>query len=254
MPLKFRVLKKEEVPAEAASLYVEREGAFVLDVEGAVEKARLDEFRNNNVALQKQLQELGQKFEGIDPERARALLEKQQELEDANLVKSGDVEKLVEKRLTVFKADLDKERTRANELQAQLESFTLNTNLQAVGARSGVRATALPDLHARAARVFKMANGKIIAFDSEGQVRHGKDGYTPLTLDEWVEDLRSEAPHLFETNSGGGAAGNGSGGVGGMNHGLKNPWKQETWNLTLQSKLARENPMLAKQLRAAAGR
>ena len=34
MPLKFKAKSKDEIPAELHSLYVEREGAFVLDVEG----------------------------------------------------------------------------------------------------------------------------------------------------------------------------------------------------------------------------
>jgi len=44
-------------------------------------------------------------------------------------------------------------------------------------------------------------------------VRVGKDGITPMTLDEWVEQQVADAPHLFESNAGGGAASNGSGGV-----------------------------------------
>jgi hypothetical protein len=42
MAIKFRAKSKEEIPAELQSLYVERDGAFVLDVEGAVDKARVD--------------------------------------------------------------------------------------------------------------------------------------------------------------------------------------------------------------------
>jgi hypothetical protein len=249
MSLKFRYPSKEQIPTEHAALYVERDGSFVLDVEGAVARERLDEFRTNNINLQNQIKA----FEGIDVEKAKELLQKQKDLEDATLIKSGDLGKIIEKQLSPIKAELDKERGRANQLQSQLEAFTLTTSLQAVGAKTGVRATALTDLQARAARVFKVVDGKIVAFDADGQIKPGKDGYTPLTLDEWVEELRSEASHLFESNTGGGAFGNGSGGVGQLNHG-RNPWKQETWNLTEQSKLARTNPTLAAQLKKAAGR
>ena len=38
MTLNFKVAKIDEVPAEARGFYVERDGAFVLDVAGAVEK------------------------------------------------------------------------------------------------------------------------------------------------------------------------------------------------------------------------
>ena len=63
----------------------------------------------------------------------------------------------------------------------------------------------------------------------------------------------SDAPHLFETNAGGGAASNASGG--GAAHGVrsvKNPFRKETWNLTEQMKLLKSDPALAARLRAAA--
>ncbi len=69
MALKFKFKSKDEIPAEHLNLYVERDGAFVLDAEGAVEKAKLDEFRTNNVNLQKQLTDLSKRFEGIEPEQ-----------------------------------------------------------------------------------------------------------------------------------------------------------------------------------------
>ena len=71
MPIKFKVKSKDEIPAEHLALYVERDGAFVLDAEGAVDKAKVDEFRSNNVALKKQLDELAHKYEGIDPEAVK---------------------------------------------------------------------------------------------------------------------------------------------------------------------------------------
>jgi len=58
MALKFKVKAKEEVPAEVRALYVEREGGWTLDVEGAVEKAKLEEFRNANVALLRERDDL----------------------------------------------------------------------------------------------------------------------------------------------------------------------------------------------------
>jgi len=47
-------LQKEEVPAEHLAFYAERDGAWQLDAEGAADKSKLDEFRQNNVALLKQ--------------------------------------------------------------------------------------------------------------------------------------------------------------------------------------------------------
>jgi hypothetical protein len=110
----------------------------------------------------------------------------------------------------------------------------------------------MPDITARARGVFRLVDGVPTAFDADGKtVRAGKDGVTPMTLEQWVDAQVSEAPHLFESNAGSGAASNGSGGV--ANKGpAKNPFKNETWNLTEQMRLQKSDPNLAARLRAAA--
>ena len=45
---------------------------WVLDVAGAVEKTKLDEFRTTNVSLLKERDELKKRFEGIDPDAVTA--------------------------------------------------------------------------------------------------------------------------------------------------------------------------------------
>ncbi|WDU82280.1 hypothetical protein [Caloramator sp. Dgby_cultured_2] len=47
--------------------------------------------------------------------------------------------------------------------------------------------------------------------------------------------------------------GSGSNPAGGTNSTIKNPWAKETFNLTEQAKILKENPALAEQLKAAAG-
>ena len=54
MALKYKYASKGEVPAEHANLYIERDGAFVLDAESDGSKAKLEEFRANNIALTNQ--------------------------------------------------------------------------------------------------------------------------------------------------------------------------------------------------------
>jgi hypothetical protein len=55
MALKFKYAKREEIPAEQVALYVEREGAFYLDAEGATDKTKADELRNHNIELRKRI-------------------------------------------------------------------------------------------------------------------------------------------------------------------------------------------------------
>ncbi|MGD0538036.1 MAG: hypothetical protein ABSC03_10375 [Verrucomicrobiota bacterium] len=255
MPLKFKVKSKDEVPAELQSLYVERDGAWVLDAEGAVEKTKLEEFRTNNVALIKERDELKERFAGIDPDEVRKLAEDKRKLEEAQQLKAGEIEKVFEGRVRTLKAEFDKQlagvTSERNALNARLTAIQIDQAVVTEATKRGLRPTAIPDITARARNTFRLVNGVPQALEADGQtVRVGKDGVTPLSLAEWIEGQVSDAPHLFESNAGGGAAGNGSGGAGKGTG--KNPFRKETWNLTEQMKLTKSDPALAARLKAAA--
>ena len=220
MPIKFKAKTKDEIPSELQSLYVEREGAFVLDVEGAVDKARVDEVRASNVALTSQLAEQKRRFEGIESEQVKAIA-----------------------------AERDG-------LNARLTAIQVDQGVTTVATKKGLRPTAIPDITARARTVFKLVEGVPRAYEADGQsVRVGRDGITPMSLDEWVDQQVADAPHLFESNAGGGAAGS-SGSHSGPSRtghpGAKNPFRNETWNLTEQMRLQKTDPGLAARLRASA--
>jgi len=257
MPLKFKFKSKDEVPAEHLSLYSERDGAWVLDVDGAVEKAKLDEFRNSNATLTKERDELKQRFDGIDADEARALLADRAKLEQEKQLKAGEIDKVIESRIRGIKADLEKQvgalTAERDALNARLTAIQIDQGVITVATKRGLRPTAIADITARARAVFKLVNGVPAAFEADGKtVRYGRDGLTAMTLEEWVDTQVSEAPHLFESNAGGGAAGSASGG-GAKPQGLvKNPFKRETWNLTEQMRLQKSDPQLAARLKAAA--
>jgi hypothetical protein len=256
MALKFRYKTKDEVPAESQSLYVERDGAWVLDVDGAVDKAKLEEFRANNITLSNQLTEHKKRFEGIDPDEVRKLEEEKRKLEEAQQIKGGEVDKVVEGRLKNAKAEWDKQfsavTVERDSLNARLTAIQIDQGVITAATKKGLRPTAIPDITARARSVFKLVDGAPRAYEADGKtVRVGKDAITPMTLDEWVDQQVADAPHLFETSAGGGAAGNGSGGAGG-NRSVKNPFRKETWNLTEQMRMQKTDPQLAARLKAAA--
>ena len=257
MALKFKFKSKDEIPAEQQALYVERDGAWTLDVDGAADKAKLEEFRANNITLSNQLAEQKKRFEGIDPDQVRKLAEEKQRLEEAQQIKGGEVDKVVENRLRTAKTEWDKQFAAVtgerDSLNARLTAIQIDQGVITTATKRGLRPTAIPDITARARTVFRLVEGAPRAYEADGQtVRVGKDGIMPMTLDEWVEQQVADAPHLFESNAGGGAAGNGSGGVGGSNRSVKNPFRRETWNLTEQMKLTKTDPQLAARLRAAA--
>ena len=253
MPLKFKYATKQEIPAEHQSIYVERDGAFVLDADGVVEKSKLDEFRATNVSLMKERDDLAKKFEGIDPDAVRQLADDKRKLEEAQQIKAGEVDKVIEARLKAARADWDKQfsavTAERDTLLGRLSAIQIDQAVVNEATKRGLRPTAIPDITSRARMTFKLVNGVPQAFDGDGQTaRMGKDG--PMTLAEWVDALVSDAPHLFEANAGGGAAGSGSGGAG--NRSVKNPFRKESWNLTEQMKLQKSDPALAARLKAAA--
>ena len=255
MALRKKYDSLKEIPTEDVRLYVEREGAWHLDVDLREERAKLDEFRANNIALTNQLAEQKKRFEGIDPEQVRKLAEEKQRLEEAQQLKSGEVDKVVENRLKTAKTEWDKQfaavTSERDSLNVRLTAIQIDQGVITVATKRGLRPTAIPDITARARSVFRLVDGAPRAYETDGQtVRVGKDGITPMTLDEWVEQQVADAPHLFESNAGGGAASNGSGGVG--NKSVKNPFRKETWNLTEQMKLTKTDPQLAARLKAAA--
>jgi len=255
MPLKFKAKSKDEIPAEHQALYVERDGIWVLDVDGGVEKSKLDEFRNTNVALLKQLEEHKQRFEGIDPDSVRKLVEEKRKLEEAQQLKAGEVEKVLESRVKAATSPLEKQlgamTTERDSLHARLSAIQIDQAVLTEATKRGLRPSAIPDITARAKTTFRLKDGVPQAYEADGQTaRMGKDGLTPLTVAEWIDAQVSDAPHLFEFNAGGGAAGDGSGGAG--NRSGKNPFRKETWNLTEQMKLQKTDPRLAQRLKAAA--
>ena len=147
MPIKFKAKTKDEIPSELQSLYVEQEGAFVLDVEGAVDKARVDEVRATNTALTSQLAEQKRRFEGIESEQVKAIA-----------------------------AERDG-------LNARLTAIQVDQGVFAVATKKGLRPTAIPDITARARVVFRLAQGVPVPHEADGQtVRVGKDGIIPMPI------------------------------------------------------------------------
>ena len=257
MPLKYKFVKREEIPTEQSALYVEREGAFYLDVEGVTDKVKADELRTHNIELRKQIEERDARFNGIDPDQVRQLAAEKERLEEEQRLKDGKFQEVLADKLKAQKVDADKLLTSVTGERdayfAQLTAIQIDQGVLTAATKRGLRPTALPDITARARQTFKLVNGVPRAFEADGKtVRYGKDGITPMTLEEWMDTQVSDAPHLFEANAGGGAASNGAGGAAASARTAKNPFRQESWNLTEQMKLQKSDPGLAARLKASA--
>lgn len=208
MSLKLQIDKLEDAPEAARSLYVEKEGKFVLPVEGVVDKSKLDEFRSNNVALKSQLDELAKKFDGVDPAEFKRLSEEHSKVKNKKLVEEGKIEELLTDRTAAmtkeYNAQIKKQADELGTTRAQLEKLLIDNAIQMEAAKAGVRVTAMEDILLRGRQRFKLQDGMAVPVGQDGKVIYGKDGVSPQSMIEWLADLAPAAPHLFESSTGGG--------------------------------------------------
>lgn len=162
-------------------------------------------------------------WEGLEPDKVRALLDKVENDEVLKLHTEGKHDeaynKRMEKERSTWQAKLDAAATditghkdRADKLEIQVRDLIIDQQvLTSFMAEKGIE-TAGPDVVLRARAAFKIEDGVPIARDSAGKIINGKDG--PLTPKEWVAGLKVSAPHLFPGSSGAGARDGNKGGGG----------------------------------------
>jgi len=201
-------------------------------------------------------------FDGIDPEEYRKLKEAQEALEREKLTKEGDFEKL----RTKLVEEHQKELSKATEKQSALE-------VEIAQLKSELQKTIICNEIANAASVAKALNPKLVemavmsqvkieeidgvgkairVIDGDGTHRVNIKTGKPMTILELMEEMKQSEEYamLFA----GGNAGAGSKTTYAFNgSNIKNPWKKETFNLTLQAQILRTNRELANRLKAEAG-
>lgn len=213
MALKLVVDTIESVEEAHRSLYEKTpDGKFALAVDGAVSKDKLDEFRNNNIELKKQLE----KFKDVDPAKYQEAMKTLKALEEKKLVDAGNLEEVIAQRIATMSEEhrtaLEERDAKLATANRQLEHLMIDTTAKSAAAQNGVISFALDDVVLRAKTVFKVVDGNVVATEN-GKQLYDKDGTTPLTIDSWVKGLKKSAPHLFSMPAGGGAGGSGRGGM-----------------------------------------
>lgn len=189
-------------------LYTERDGAYHLAVEGLVDKSKLDEFRTTNTKLKSDLEQLTDKYGQVDLSRYAELVQADQDNKDKKLIEAGKVDELLEERTKRMREEYDKkvqglESQNATHVR-QLEGLIIDNSVRAAATQSGVQPTAVDDVLLRARSVYSLQDGKATPKDAKGEVIYGKDGSSPMAIDEWVKGLEETAGHLFVKSSGGG--------------------------------------------------
>ena len=200
--------------ADDQKLYVKNDaGMFVLDgVTGAVSRAKLGEFRDNNITLKNQLDA----FNGVSAADVATMTtantaftteieELKLKLESSGNLDDDAIKKIVAQRVATMQSDFDgKELAMTGtikEQRVQLEELLINGSARAAALIHGVEDTAMEFLESKANSVWKMEDGKAVPYDSEGKKMYDDTGVEVLTMDGWVKGLQKSAPFLFKTST-----------------------------------------------------
>lgn len=213
-----------EVDEAYHGLYEKSNEGYMLQLDDATYKKKLDEFRTNNRTLfnksknVEELQERLAQFEGVDPEKlpeALKALEAMRKLEEEGLIKDGRLDEVIDRRLDAaqraFDRQLEQLQSQIGDRDQKIQHLTGlltsekvdNSAVAAVNSIASIAEGARSDVLGRARGVWSLDDdGNMVAI-ADGAPLYGADGKA-LTIGEWAASLVEEAPHLFMPAKGGG--------------------------------------------------
>lgn len=229
-PLKHVLPSLDGLDELTAKLYRKAEdGKFRLDVEGVVDKEKLDVFRDANIALTegaKKLQEQLDAFKGIDPTKFREMSDKLSNDEEKKLIEKGNLDEVIRLRTERMKVEhgeqlvakekqiqkLTAERTTAyKERDEKIIDIELRRAVE--NPELGFHPGSADILKPHVLQEFTYRDGKIVRVKPDGSVVFGKEG-EPATLNEYLADTAKQKPFMIKPSNGSGASnGNGSNGT-----------------------------------------
>lgn len=175
------------------------------------------------IGEKKQLQAELKRFEGIDPDAVRSMLQRFENDEEAKLLSQGKVDDVLNKRTERLRADYDKRVAEAEAksaaADARAQAFrgrVLDDAIRAGASKAGLHPHAVEDalFRARASGFDLNDNGEAVKLGEDGKPELGKDGKSPLSAQEWLEGMKEKAPHWFpSTGTGSGTTPSSSGGA-----------------------------------------
>jgi len=232
MALRQRYTSEQDVPQSLREHYGEKDGAWVLQTDPPAEdvtglKTALEQERKLRRDAEKLHSDLKIRFEGVDPDEYHKLQERVKGLDDSEVYDKQGIEALVTRRTESMKHEHERVTARKDQEIAHLKTVSadldkrwrsdrIKTALLDAAARAGVAKGAMPDAVQRGMQVFVDLDehGTVVSKNGD-DIRYGKDGVNPLSPDEWMAGLKTEAPHLWPASTGSGApaahGGNGAG-------------------------------------------
>jgi len=227
MALKFVINALTDVAEAFRSEYEPRDGKFYLKIDGEIPavievQTKLAEFRDNNIGLTRNVQELKtqlERYKDVDPLKYNEYKTKIEEFERSGGIKSAeDVRAKIAEAVTPLQQELATMRQEKQDADNRIKRQAVETNLRDVATKVGVQDSAVRDFITRGLSVFNL-EGK--AMNGDTPLFSKKEVTKPLPMEEWAASLMSEAPHLFKPSHGGGAPPSGQPGGGTLPGGQK---------------------------------
>lgn len=206
--ISYYVENLDNIPETLQEHYVEdNDGGYVLNVAGVAPKKKLDEFRDNNKKLQKQLDDL--EFVNVDEyKNLKAAAEKDS---TKGLVQEHDVDELVNSRVTEMRSLHEQELAKIIEqhsnTQRHLSEVLIDNAIATTANKHRIKDNAIDDVLARAKNVFRIESGEVIAYNTDGEKAYNKNGEA-LSITDFISGLEKSASHLFQESTGAGTLGN----------------------------------------------
>lgn len=192
------------------------------------------ELKAEKTELKKQFDELKSMLDGVGGadglKKLSEMNERFQKDEIGKLLAEGKHEEWHEQRTASLRKDFEKKLEASNKAteeaielartkESKLHSLLLEREVMEAAANSGVVPSAMGDVKLNASQLFSFDSDAdaLVQKDSEGNIVFGRDGKTPKSVSEWLEEQIDEKRHWWPSSKGGGASGSGAGGSGGIN-------------------------------------
>lgn len=212
----------DALPEPTRTLYTEKEGKFVLDVEGMAPaseildlKTKVAEFRDARTAALKErddLKALTARFDGVDPDEYKTLKADKDKLTKRGVKDADALDEAITKAVAAATKPLaDKlaaeEQARITAQQAANRA-RFRELVTADATKAGVKPQSVRHVLREAEEVFELKEDGLVPRPG---VKHPSDPLKTLTTPEWLQGLAKSDDYLFEPSTGGGANGNGGG-------------------------------------------
>jgi hypothetical protein len=220
----FDHIKDEDVRKQAEEAHEaavkETKETLLADMDKKIEEATSG-LKNKNQELlneKKKIQDTLKNFDDIDPKKAKEALEFLETNTEAQMIKEGKIDELLEKRTSNLKSEyetqLEEVSQKLDDASKQKQTFEslyknkmIEDGLRDAALQAKVRPEAIDDIILRGSREFALGeDGSIESRDKDGKLRKTADDKI-LTPFNWIDSLKKSHPHYWPESTSAGFRG-----------------------------------------------